>query len=286
MDLRHTTVSLSMDYAISREHLFRKLTDEVAAWLSPTSSLPTTVGAPIRLALRPGPEMPHGREIGLGNVLAVEPGTMIEFTYHKDGSFDMVPGQSKVRIVLEDRPGGSRMNVSQTVHEHPTHSDAILPDGTPRPDDYSYEMLVHRIEFFWELVFGWLAGSLRDKDVETMARLARTWVESYTHTPKPELKAHFEALMAPHSLVLDANSGVVHGRDALAIHFDRLRDHLPPGFTIVALDEPPHVGFTHGLVRAEGRGRDGSVLTVVDFHLTYGPGPRIERVEVVWNDRD
>ena len=108
-----------------------------------------------------------------------------------------------------------------------------------------------------------------------MARLARTWVESYTHA-EAGAQAHFEALMAPHSLVLDANPGVVHGRDALAIHFDRLRDHLPPGFTIVALDEPPHVGFTHGLVRAEPRARRLGA-DCRRLPPPYGPGPRIER---------
>lgn len=285
MDLRHETIHASMTFPLDPKELFRTLTEDTERWCSPTSVLPAQVGAATRLAVRPAPNQLHGQEIAIGHVTSVEPGKSISFTHGKIGSWDFPPDSSEITITLEPIPSGTVMRVTHLLHEHPTHRADVLPDGNPRPADYNFDDLVLRLKFFWELIFGWLAGDIRARHIDALNGLARDFVAIFTQVPREQLGAHLERIASPNVVVWDQNAGVVQDRQALTDHIARMRDYTPPGIQMTIRGEP-HVGFRQCAVFADIALADGTQTATADIILSYGPGPRIEEAEVIWIEKE
>ncbi len=223
-----------------------------AAWWGTGSTIDPRPGGALRIQYA-------GNVVATGKVLEIEPERRVVFTYgYEDPAKGLPPGGSRVRVTLEERPGGTLVELR---HE--------LPDAAQR--DRHVPGWRHQLALF--------ANAACAEQHGGAAEQLDRWFAMWAEPDAARRRALLDELAVPTVVVRDAFSCLV-GHDDVLAHVAAAQTHMPG----VRLTRQGDVRQCQGVALCDwsASGPDGSALGRGSNVVDFAPDGRIARVVGLW----
>jgi uncharacterized protein YndB with AHSA1/START domain len=214
-------VTDKLDFKLERAVLIRARRATVFRYFTDSERFARWWGAGSRIEPRPGGEVYicyPGGVIARGNVLAIEDGKSIVFTYgYEDPRKPIAPGGSRVTVTLRDDPSGTLVELRHDVHDAKTR-DEHDPG--------------------WRFQLALFANVVTREQHEQFPELLANWFAAWSEADAGARRSLFEKCTTA-SVSFSDQYACLAGREELVQHVDAARRHLP-GVALAAEGEPRH----------------------------------------------
>lgn len=249
---------------------FDLFTRGVEEWCAPGSKLEPVAGTDAKFvffARGLGPTVAPGE----GKVLSVEEGSAIVFTYGEAGTERMPPGSTTVRVTFSADGNGTRMDVA---HEVPA-TEPLAPPSVDVPQGPAAMASV-----VWQVFMAWIHRALRVRAEEQRRVALEAWIGAWCAPRQAgERRVDLSHVVTEDALLLDFDAGFHRGRGVFGDHVHRVRDALPPGFTVRVAGEP-RMWMAHAFVALEAVAPSNEVVAGSDQLLRFAEDGKLALVEI------
>jgi uncharacterized protein YndB with AHSA1/START domain len=247
-----------LDFKLERAVLVRARRATVFRYFTDSERFARWWGAGSRIEPQPGGEVYicyPGGVVARGNVLAIEDGERIVFTYgYEDPQKPIAPGGSRVTITLRDDPSGTLVELRHDVHDAKTR-DEHDPG--------------------WRFQLALFGNVVANEQHERFPELLANWFAAWSEADAGARLSLFEKCTTANVSFSDRYACLA-GRAELVQHVDAARRHLP-GVSLAVEGEPRHCQGTV-LVDWEAAGHDGKPVMRGTNVFSLDAASSIERV--------
>ena len=247
-----------LDFTLKRSVLIRARRATVFRYFTDSERFASWWGAGSLIDPRPGGEVVicyPGGVVARGNVLAIDDGESIVFTYgYEDPKKPIAPGGSRVTITLHDDPRGTRLELRHEVQDAKTRDD--------HDPGWRFQLAL----------FANIAST--EAQAGFPERLA-SWFAAWSTADTAERRSLFEKCTVADVSFADQYACLA-GREELVSHVDAARRHLP-GVALAAEGPPRHCQGTL-LVDWVAAGQDGKPVMRGTNVFSLDAAGSIERV--------
>ena len=248
--------SLTCDVIIraGRDTVFRFFTDSelFARWWGKGSTIDARPGGAVRIAY-------PGTLVARGEVVSVEPGHSISFTYGYEGTAPLIaPGGSLVHIALLDHPEGTAVSL-----RHDVASSTLRDQHAP---GWRYQLAL----------FANVASAVQHSDV---AAIADDWFAAWNET-EPAARIKLLARCTTEAVAFRDRHSCCVGREELSALIGQVQVHMPN----LKLERDGEVRLCQGTALCEwiARGADGAPAATGTNVFQLAPDGRIQDGVGLW----
>jgi uncharacterized protein YndB with AHSA1/START domain len=251
-------VTDKLEFTLQRSVLIRARRSTVFRYFTDSERFARWWGAGSRIEPRPGGEVYicyPGGVVARGNVVAIDDGKSIVFTYgYDDPTKPIVPGGSRVTITLSDDPRGTLVELRHDVADPKTRDDH---------------------DPGWRFQLALFANVVTQEQHAGFKDLVASWFLAWSEADTALRRGLFEKCTLADVSFADQYACIT-GREELVSHVDAARRHLP-GVALAAEGEPRQCQGTV-LVDWVATGHDGKPVMRGTNVFSLDPGGSIERV--------
>ena len=236
-----------------RATVFNYFTDSerFARWWGQGSTIDPRPGGAVRI------RYPNG-VLASGEILEIDPGSRLVFTFGYESGQPMPPGASRVTITLVDTAGGTRLSLHHAFADPAARNQHVQG---------------------WRYQLALFANVAADEVYAGAERLCDTYFALWNETDEERRRAGFAAI-ASETLAFRDRFSCTDGTDDLAAHVGAAQVHMP-GLTLARHGALRQCQGT-AVVDWTATGTDGSIKGRGTNVFAFGPDGRITSVVGFW----